>query len=429
VVVINKIFFFIIFFLVFLKINIGNTSQILDYETEKLIKTIIKDIKDVNNINIKLKFKIIKNNNINAFVDENNTIYITSGLIENCKDYVALLSVIAHEIGHIDNNHIKQRKQKINSIENISTISNLSIIASSVISQNTELLSGLAFGTANSTESLIIFSKDQEREADYYSLQTLKKLELYSDSIIELLELIEKRSKEKGITKENIKVSSHPYFDERIEIIKYLNERKDPNFDAKKNTQFKFIQSKFIGYNENNQRLSKLDGEFKNYASAILFAKNGKLSESLQIINKLIEKYKNNFYLLETKADILLSYGYIKEAIQFYNIVQNRFPDNIYTQIRIFENIDYDDLSKEELDIFFDNNINLLEKFYNNEKILSSFIRLSELNNKNEWNNFLNYLSKKEYKRELVIKDLSKFKKTEDKDLLKLIELIYKDYK
>ena len=40
-------------------------------------------------------------------MDKNNDIYITSGLIENCDDYVALLLVISHEIGHVELNHIK----------------------------------------------------------------------------------------------------------------------------------------------------------------------------------------------------------------------------------------------------------------------------------------------------------------------------------
>ena len=57
------------------------------------------------------------------------------------------------------------------------------------------------------------------------------------------------------------------------------------------------------------------------------------------------------------------------------------------------------------------------------------YIRLSELSNKNEWNSFLNYWIKKEDKKKLLIEDLNKFKETNDKDLLKLIELIYKDYK
>ena len=428
-VVVNKIFFFLIFILVLLKLNIGNSSQILDYETEQFIQSIIKDIKKVNNINKQFNFIIIKNDSINAFVDENNTIYITSELIESCKDYVALLSVIAHEIGHIDKNHIKQRKLKIKKTENINTLSNLSIIASSVISQNTDLLPVLSLSAANSTESFIIFSKDQEREADYYSLQTLKKLELYSDSIIELLKLIEKKSIEKGLTREENKVNSHPYFDERIEIINYLKEKNNTSFDINKNTKFKFIQSKFIGYNSNNKKLNKLDNDYKKYASAILTAKNGDFSKSLKIINELIKKHQNNFFLLETKADILFSYGYIKEAIQFYKMLNNKFPNNIYIQVRIFENTNYENLTKEELDYFFADNLNLIKKFYNNKKIVLMYIRLSELSNKNEWISFLNYWIKKEDKKKLSIEDLNKFKETNDKDLLKLIELIYKDYK
>ena len=428
-VVVNKIFFLLIFILVLLKLNIGNSSQILDYETELFIESIIKDIKKVNNINKQFNFKIIKNDSINAFVDENNTIYITSELIESCKDYVALLSVLAHEIGHIDKNHIKQRKLKIKKTENINNLSNLSIIASSVISQNTDLLPVLSLSAANSAESFIVFSKDQEREADYYSLQTLKKLELYSDSIIELLKLIEKKSIEKGLTREENKVNSHPYFDERIEIINYLNEKNNSSFDINKNTKFKFIQSKFIGYNSNNKKLNKLDNDYKKYASAILIAKNGDFSKSLKIINELIKKHQNNFFLLETKADILFSYGYIKEAIQFYKILNNKFPNNIYIQVRIFENTNYENLTKEELDNFFSDNLNLIKKFYNNKKIVLMYIRLSELSNKNEWNSFLNYWIKKEDKKKLSIEDLNKFKETNDKDLLNLIELIYKDYK
>ena len=69
-------------------------AQILDYETEIFINKLIYEIKEVNQINKNIKFKIISDNRINAFVDQNNIIYITSGLIENCNDYVAFTSVL-----------------------------------------------------------------------------------------------------------------------------------------------------------------------------------------------------------------------------------------------------------------------------------------------------------------------------------------------
>ena len=88
-------------------------SQILDYETEEFIKVILEDIIEVNKINKKIKFKINNSEEINAFVDINNVIHINSGLIIHCTDYVALLSVLAHEVGHIDLNHIVLRKKII----------------------------------------------------------------------------------------------------------------------------------------------------------------------------------------------------------------------------------------------------------------------------------------------------------------------------
>ena len=86
-------------------------SQILDYETEEFLNLIIQDIIKVNKINKKINFKINNSDEINAFVDINNIIHINSGLIIYCSDYVALVSVLAHEIGHIDLNHITIRNK------------------------------------------------------------------------------------------------------------------------------------------------------------------------------------------------------------------------------------------------------------------------------------------------------------------------------
>ena len=104
----TKIIFIILY--IFFAFKSANPSQILDYETELFIKSIIESIKISNKIDKEINFKIISSEDINAYVNKENIIHITSGLIINCKDYVALVSVIAHEIGHIHNNHIKPEK-------------------------------------------------------------------------------------------------------------------------------------------------------------------------------------------------------------------------------------------------------------------------------------------------------------------------------
>ncbi len=424
VVVTKKILYCIIFFFF---CNSINSSEILDFETEIFIGDIINQIKKENKTNKDIKFKIIANNNINAFVDQNNIIYITSGLIENCFDYVALLAVVAHEVGHIDNNHIIQRKLNIDKIKKINNFSNFSIIAGSLIAGNTELMNTILLSSAGTTSYHINFSKDQEREADIYSLNTIMGMGLYSNSIIELLKTIEGQGFNKGLTKEKIKTSFHPYFEERIDIINYLKQTNHPNFDIEKNKQFKFIQAKFLGYNANVKNINKLPDPYKIYAYSILNARKGDLKKSLTELNKLILRNKNNTFLIETKADILFSYGYINESIRFYEKVLSNFPENNYAQIRIFENQNIENLNKNEINSMFIKNLNLLEKYYNNKNLLLKYMKLAEKGEMIEWYNFLYFWINKKSEKEIVIKNLNIFKKTSNKNLLKLIEIIYND--
>ncbi|MDC3083239.1 M48 family metalloprotease [Pelagibacteraceae bacterium] len=182
----KKILIFFLFYIFSSKICYG--SQILDYETEEFIDQIIEDIIEVNKLNKKIKFKINNSNEINAFVDINNVIHINSGLILYCSDYVALLSVLAHEIGHIDLNHIVHRKKTIENSRKYNTLSVLSVIAGSTLTQNPQLLQGSILTSAALSNQYIIFSKDQEMETDLYALKTLNLLNTNSKSIQTLLE-------------------------------------------------------------------------------------------------------------------------------------------------------------------------------------------------------------------------------------------------
>ena len=426
--VVIKSYFLLIFLFVFFTNSKSFSSQILDFETETFVKSLISDVINVNKINKQINFKIINDNNINAFVDKNNDIYITSGLIENCDDYVALLLVISHEIGHVELNHVKDRISNLNKTSKIYDISNLSIIAGSLISNNTEVLKGLALSSATVSAQNINFSKNQEMEADYYAIDTLKKLNLYSDSIKNLLLTIENELLDKGLTKDKLRISTHPYFEERINIINYSNEFTSSVFDLNKNKKFNFIKAKFIGYNGNDLGLLNLEDTYRIYANSILNSKKGNLKKALKDLNSLISNNKNYIFLIETKADILFSYGYINEAILFYKKVLLHFPDNYYAQIRIFENTQIDKLSMIEKKILFNENLNLLSKYYNNKNILQTYLELSKLTKKNEWVNFLNFWLFKDNDIMEIQKNLENFKKSSDKDLSNLVEIINNHY-
>ena len=418
----KRIFIFFLFFIICAKNGYG--SQILDYETEEFINEILEDIIKVNTINKKIKFKINNNNEINAFVDINNIIHINSGLIIHCSDYVALLSVLAHEVGHIDLNHIALRKKTIENNKKYNTLGLLSVIAGSALTQNSQMLQGSILTSAALSNQYIVFSKDQEMEADLYALKTLNFLKTNSKSIQTLLETIEQKLLNQGFSKDKQRVSTHPYFEDRILLIKNFEKNKEKNFNETYKERFDYIRAKFVGYSDNEDVLIELNEPFKAYAESIKLARSGNLKMSLQILNEIIKKNENNF-LLETKADILFSYGYIKEAKKFYKKILEKYPLNYYAQIRIFENTEIKNLSNSDTEIIFQSNKNLLYKFYNNKNVLLKYFELAKKLNKKEWLKFFNFLlSIDGIDKEVFDIEIKNFKNTKDSDLFKLVNII-----
>ena len=107
-----KLYKIILFCIVLIFANSLNSSQIYDYQTEQFIEKLNLQILSVNKYSKKIQFKIFNDNFPNAFVSEKNIIYLSSGLLIHSPDYVSLLSVLAHEIGHIEKHHVFKKKMK-----------------------------------------------------------------------------------------------------------------------------------------------------------------------------------------------------------------------------------------------------------------------------------------------------------------------------
>ena len=421
-VIIRILNFFIFLFL----INIANnvlSSEIIDYETESYIKKINQEILSVNNYEKEINFKIIIDRNPNAFINQDNILFISSGLIIDSPDYVAFLGVLAHEIGHLEKYHISKRKESIQSLKSINALGNISIIAGSLISNNPEMMSALAVNQVGINNFYLGFSKDQEREADYYAIETLNKLSLSSNSIIKLLQILESNAINRGIGEELQKFSTHPIFKERYQIITEKKIDKKNKFNEKLNDEFNFIKAKFLGYSE-------IEGTFsfkkyhQEYYESIKLSKSGNLLDSLRLLNKLILQFPDNVYLVETKADILISYGYKKEAIKFYKKVLDVIPDNNYAKLRIFLNLDIDSLNYNQKKKLFNEFINLLFDFPKSIKLKGKYNQLSYDLNKKNWIDYFSLVNNnKNLDKNIYNNKMEELmKKTNDTKLIKLIK-------
>ena len=141
---ISYIFISVLFFS-----NFSLCGQIYDYETEIFLNKLILDIKAVNKFNKNIKLHIIKDDNPNAFVIPKNKLIVSSGLLEQSPDYVSLLAVLAHEVGHLEYLHLEKRKDRLEKFSKINLISNLALITGSILARNPEVLGGTVASQVN----------------------------------------------------------------------------------------------------------------------------------------------------------------------------------------------------------------------------------------------------------------------------------------
>jgi len=415
----NFIKIFLIFFTLIFSKNIF-AVQIYDYHTEIFINKINSQILTVNSYNKKINFRIYKDDFPNAYVTENNLIYISSGLLTHSPNYVSLLGVLAHEIGHLEKYHVTKRKTEIKKLRNISSYSNLAAVVGSMIIKEPGIMNAIVVNQTTVNNLFINFSQEQEIEADFYAIETINKLKLPKEPIKDFLLILEKKTGNNLIDDELKKFTTHPIFEKRYSIIDNNTDRKFNSFNKNYQREFDFIQAKFMAYTDSGE-INKLKNDQKIYYDSIQLSKSGNLLESLKKINLLISKNRNDFFFEETKADILLSYGYNKEAIKFYKKVLQTQPNNNYAKYNIFINLTLIPTNYEFNKNFFYNNLSLLQYFSNNKNILTKYYHIAKILKKNEWILFFETLLFQKQNAKQILKELNK--QTKDYNLKKIIKL------
>jgi len=145
------------------------------------------------------KISLVKNDMINAFALPGGYIIVTTGLVDFCETTEEFLSVICHEIGHIENRHVISRAIKTFGLE--------------LITSNDPFVMGEIASTILSTS----YNRRQEMAADKFAGELMLKNSM--DPRV-LAKLLRRLSYEKGMPGEELEfLSSHPNIDSRMREI------------------------------------------------------------------------------------------------------------------------------------------------------------------------------------------------------------------
>jgi predicted Zn-dependent protease len=171
-------------------------------------------------------FQVINDTIVNAFCTPGGFVYVYTGLMKFIDNEATLAGVMGHEIAHAERRHVTQR---------LTAYYGVSALLSFILGGNpgmlaevaTNLFVGLAF---------LKNSRDDEAEADYYSIQYLKSTIWYPGGITFFFDKIKEEQKKKGETPGDLDrlLSTHPLPNDRIKAVNSELSKMNPKPDPTK---------------------------------------------------------------------------------------------------------------------------------------------------------------------------------------------------
>lgn len=187
-------------------------------------------------------FNVIKDKNFNAFAAPAGLIFFNSGLIEEVEDENELISVVAHEIGHVKKRHLAERLDKSKKV----SLATIGAILAAVALGSGEVTEALFVGSIAAGESAkLAFSRENEEEADRIAYDWMKKINRNPEGQVRMLQTMRRIARYRsGVLPQYL--LTHPNPEVRLDYVQSLiisdaDELKDiPDENSVEFLRFKF---------------------------------------------------------------------------------------------------------------------------------------------------------------------------------------------
>jgi predicted Zn-dependent protease len=157
----------------------------------------------------KIKIHLIRNSEINAFALPDHNMVIYSGLLEYAENAEEVAGVMAHEIGHIEKNHVMKKLVKEIGMQMLFTIA-AGDAGNDISRETAKVITSTAF------------DRSKEREADKFAVELLTSAHVDTQPLSNLFFRLALKDK---MPEELVWISTHPDTKERAaEIIKLSKE-------------------------------------------------------------------------------------------------------------------------------------------------------------------------------------------------------------
>ena len=271
-------------------------------------------------------FFVIDNREFNAFAAPSGLIFFHSGLIGAMNSEDELVSVLAHEIGHIVKRHLASRveKGKYSSMASLG----LALAALAFGGAATPVLLSGALATGQSIS--LHFSRQHEEEADLLAYDWMKKLSRNPEGQAKMLESMRRIARYRSDMLPQY-LLTHPNPEARLNYIeslldidrKLIAETSNPTDDfeffrfkyrilskVKENQQFKIFLASVVADN----RSSEFKKTMAEYGLSQVLKNENNYTKSLALLEKVMEYFPDKYILNVDRGVIQFEAGLFKEA-------------------------------------------------------------------------------------------------------------------
>ncbi|GGE45308.1 peptidase M48 [Actibacterium pelagium] len=310
-------------------------TLIRDAEIEYSLRQLMRPIAAAAGLNANsLRVVIVKDNSLNAFVADNESIFLHSGLILKLDSAAEMQAVLSHEIAHIANGHIARRQVNAKTAGNAAKIGTLLGMALAA-SGNGAAGSGIAAGSASSSQRVFFgHTRAEESAADQSGARYMARAGVSPQAMADVLDIF--RGQEALIGgRQDPYVRTHPLSAERLRRVKgyaaaYPVDGADTStadywFARARGKLGAFLQNPSFTL----RKVGKKDqSDVALMRRAVAYHRKPDAKNALREINALMAKRPKDPFAHELKGQILLESRQFGAAVNAYANAVNLSPNH-----------------------------------------------------------------------------------------------------
>ncbi len=289
------------------------------------------------------RFFVVKSDQFNAFAAPGGLVFFYTGLIETMNNEDQMLSVLAHEIGHVVSRHIAQRLDKGSKVSAATLLLAVAGLAMGVPGLSPGLMMGsMAAGQAINLQ----YSREDEEQADRLSFGWLKQMRRDPSAMEDMLRVMRRITRYRMGSETPQYLLTHPNPEARLGYVASLLELEKQKTGAAYDTtdNFKFLRFKYRVLMQaiDHEKLriycvntlasaTKVeDRTLAHFGLALLAAEERKFDQALQHLATVQEQYPRETILDIDRAVLFIQAGRMDEARTLLEQAVKRDPTDMY---------------------------------------------------------------------------------------------------